>query len=406
MSRTDSDHLHRSTLGIYSSLTDEFNPHLQKLVLLGNSYAQAFKALVVTSGDYFNALSKIGEKAFYTMSSHSLGNVLIQISESQQRLTLEMEDLFRQFSREVLQQMDNNAQLDRDYILGSRVQYEKEVHNRMRRGTNQDYTECMHFLRESHGEALGEEERRYRFLAERHCGLIQSIAQIMNKTGRSLQQRVDAWTKEINATRQSDTRDAASLGNTMGMREDELRRSLEEQPLGNIPSRAPSPQGSISRFSADSAGGGGRRGGGGGGGGGGQRALRARVAHEPPGSNPTLLPFSKGQLITALVQQPRNGWLYGQTDNGSRTSTLRSSSNMNNQPPPPPPPPSSSSKQSENRPAAQAADKRTKSLSQSKNSQAHGSQPELFPRGTNPFATVKLKPTTTNDRSAPHLQRR
>lgn len=27
--------------------------------------------------------------------------------------------------------------------------------------------------------------------------------------------------------------------------------------------------------------------------------------------------------------------------------------------------------------------------------------PELFPRGTNPFATVKLRPTVTNDRSAP-----
>ncbi|MEQ2316971.1 hypothetical protein AMECASPLE_037963 [Ameca splendens] len=30
----------------------------------------------------------------------------------------------------------------------------------------------------------------------------------------------------------------------------------------------------------------------------------------------------------------------------------------------------------------------------------------LFPRGTNPFATVKLKPTHTNDRSAPVLHRR
>lgn len=30
--------------------------------------------------------------------------------------------------------------------------------------------------------------------------------------------------------------------------------------------------------------------------------------------------------------------------------------------------------------------------------------PELFPRGTNPFATVKLRPTVTNDRSAPHIR--
>lgn len=45
----------------------------------------------------------------------------------------------------------------------------------------QDYIEHMEFLRKSHGEALMEEERRHRFLAEKHCGLIQSIARLMNK---------------------------------------------------------------------------------------------------------------------------------------------------------------------------------------------------------------------------------
>lgn len=41
--------------------------------------------------------------------------------------------------------------------------------------------EYVQFLRQSHEEALKEEERRYRFLAEKHCGLIQSIAHLMNK---------------------------------------------------------------------------------------------------------------------------------------------------------------------------------------------------------------------------------
>lgn len=39
----------------------------------------------------------------------------------------------------------------------------------------------MQFLRSSHQEALKEEERRHRFVAEKHCSLIQSIADIMNK---------------------------------------------------------------------------------------------------------------------------------------------------------------------------------------------------------------------------------
>lgn len=39
----------------------------------------------------------------------------------------------------------------------------------------------MQFLRSSHQEALKEEERRHRFVAEKHCSLIQSIADIMSR---------------------------------------------------------------------------------------------------------------------------------------------------------------------------------------------------------------------------------
>ncbi|XP_035812805.2 brain-specific angiogenesis inhibitor 1-associated protein 2-like protein 2 isoform X2 [Amphiprion ocellaris] len=439
MAGMNSDQLHRSTLGIYSSLMDEFNPSLQKLVSLGNSYVQAFKALAVTSEAYFNALSKIGEKAFHTASSRSIGDILIQISEGQRRLTLELEGMFHWFSREILQQMDTNVQLDRDFLSGSREQYKSEVHNQaaalerqLRRGTSQDSSEYVQFLRESHSQALVEEERRYRFLAEKHCNLIQTIAQLMNKTGGGLQQRADAWMEEVGATRRPEPRRPSSPDHTLGRRKgEEIRRSKEEPELGSIPSRAPSPQGSISRFSMDSVGGGYLG-----------RSMRALVAHEPASSQSTLLPFSRGQIITVMVQQPRNGWFYGRTDSSSRqgwfpgsyvepvddppqspslrNSTLRSNNSMSNlqehsgtgsqnvaPPPPPPPPPlsSSSSKHSETRPMATAPGKRAESKSEHKRSPPPG-RPELFPRGTNPFATVKLKPTVTNDKSAPRLYRR
>ncbi|XP_059204200.1 brain-specific angiogenesis inhibitor 1-associated protein 2-like protein 2 [Centropristis striata] len=425
MSAMNSDQLHRSTLGIYSTLMDEFNPSLQKLVLLGNSYIQAFQALAVTSEAYFSALSKIGEKAFHTSSSRSIGDVLVQISENQRRLTMELDGLFRWFSTEVLQEMDKNIRLDKDYISGSRTQYEMEVHNQaaalerqLRRGANQDCSEYVQFLRESHRDALKEEERRYRFLSEKHCGLIQYIARLMNKTGGSLQQRADAWADEVNATRGPEARRPTSVDNSVGMK-DEMRKNREEPALGNIPSRAPSPQGSISRST-------------------GARSVRAKADHQPGGSNPTLLPFSRGEMITVLVGQARNGWLYGRADSSSRQgwfpasfvkavddppsttssgSSLRSSSSMSNMPdqsggssynggpPPPPPPPMSSSKQQEMQPITPTLDRRTESKSEKKRSKPHG-QPELFPRGTNPFATVKLKPTNTDDRSAPILYRR
>ncbi|KAM6965942.1 BAR/IMD domain-containing adapter protein 2-like 2 [Tautogolabrus adspersus] len=443
MSEMNSGHLHRLTLGIYSNLMDDFNPSLQRLVSLGNSYVQAFQALAVTSEAYFSAVSKIGETAFHSVSSRSLGDVLIQVSESQRRLTMELEGVFRWFSVEILQEMDNNIKLDKDYISGSRKNYEMEVHNQttalerqMKRGAKSDYGEHVQFLRESYSEALKEEERRHRFLAEKHCGLIQSIAHLMNKIGGSLQQRADAWTDEVNATRGPEARRPASEYNAVGMKED-IRPSRQEQSLGRMPSRAPSPQGSTYGTRAESFGGGSAGGGGG-------IAMRALVDHQPGGSSPTVLPFYRGEMITVQVQQPRNGWLYGRADSSSRqgwfpasyveavdflpqsyrflllhSSSLRSSSSMSNlldqpgssshrggAPPPPPPPPASISSQPEKQQHKQPADKRAESYSENKRSKPKGSQPELFPRGTNPFATVKLKPTSTNDRSAPRLHRR
>ncbi|XP_062263763.1 brain-specific angiogenesis inhibitor 1-associated protein 2-like protein 2 [Platichthys flesus] len=443
MSRMNSDQLHSSTLRIYSSLMEEFNPGLQKLVSLGNSYVRAFKALAETSEDYFCALSKIGEKAFYTVSSRSLGDVLLQISESQRRLTLELDGVFRWFSVEVLQEMDNNVRLDKDYISGSRRQYEMEVHNQeaaldrqMSRGSSKDGSEYAQFLKESHREALKEEERRYRFLAEKHCGMIQTIGQLMDKIGGSLRQRGNSWTAEVNATRQPEVRRPDVVDNTV--RQEENRRNREEQPLGRIPSRAPSPQGSVYRSAADSVGGGGAGG----------RYAKALVSHQPAGSNPTLLPFTRGEIITVMVQQARNGWLYGRGDSGSRpgwfpatfvepvddpfkstsssnptfrSSSISSSSSMSSlfdqrgssgqsgappppAPPPPPPMSQSSNKHSDMQMDSPSRNDESKSHSK-KRSQQHASQPELFPRGTNPFATVKLKPTTTNDRSTPQLHR-
>ncbi|CAB1341489.1 unnamed protein product [Coregonus sp. 'balchen'] len=419
MSGQNSDQLHRSTLGIYASLMDQFNPSLQKLVSLGNSYMQAFQALAVTSDAYFSTLAKIGEQALHTMSSRSIGDVLIQISENQRRLTTELEGIFRWFHTEVLQEMDNNVKLDKDYIAVSRRRYEMEIRSQatslerqLRRGPHQD--EYIHFLRESQREALMEEERRYRFLAEKHCGLTQSLIYLMNKTGAGggLQQIADGWRDQVNATRGPGSRNPSRLGqdNTYRMREEDRGSQWsgkEEQPLGRVPSRAPSPQNIRSRSSSfgESLGLGG---------GGGGRLMRALVSHPANSNSPTLLPFSRGEVVSVLVQEPRNGWFYGRAENSSR-STLRSFHSMDNlldqsggsnhgrHPPPPPPPPN---RQTEMRPITPSMERRAESHSDNKRGERHGGpMPNLFPKGTNPFATVKLKPTSTDDRSAPRLRR-
>ncbi|XP_024127172.1 brain-specific angiogenesis inhibitor 1-associated protein 2-like protein 2 isoform X2 [Oryzias melastigma] len=435
MSGVNTDHLHRSTLGIYTSLTEEFNPSLLKLVSLGNSYVQAFKALAATSEAYFSALSKIGQNALNTMSSRSLGDVLIQISENQRRLNMELEGMFSWFNSEVLQKMETNVRLDRNYLSDSRVKYETLVHNQerqLRRGASQDFSEFERFLRESHGEALKEEERRFRFLAEKHSSLMQSAAQLMNRTGGNLQHRAEAWTEDISVTRQPEIRRPASVGRTDGMKmkEDNFIKGRDEEPLGNIPSRAPSPQGSVSRLRLDSTGGAA-----------GERTMRAKVAYRPTDVNPSMLTFSKGERVIVMSQQPKNGWLYGRNDNGSRkgwfpaafvepaippespmssrNSTIRGSNISLNSlppasnqggaaPPPPPPPPPPQSLPASPSPQSQPSTVKRAPESQPENKrpQVQDSRPELFPRGTNPFATVKLKPTSTNDRSAPRLYRR
>ncbi|XP_076853057.1 BAR/IMD domain-containing adapter protein 2-like 2 isoform X2 [Brachyhypopomus gauderio] len=419
MSGLNSDQLHRTTLGIYMTLMDQFNPSLQCLVALGNNYIQAFQVLAASSEAYFTALAKVGEQALQTMSSHLLGDILIQISESQRRLTTELEGVFRWFYSDVLQEMESNVRLDKDYISASRRRYEMEVRNQasalerqLRRGCSKDGSEYVQFLRDSQREALKEQERRYRFLAEKHCGLTQSIVYLINKTGGALQHRAEGWREQVNQTRVARPQTQSRLDNNAV---DYQGRAWAEQALGMLPSRGPSPQpirsrsNSLGEFLGL----------------GGTRMMRALVPHNSS-SNPTLLSFSRGETITVLVSAPQNGWLYGRSESTARQGwfpaayvgpvedmvrppdpgTLRTSSSLSNlldhstsrnHVAPPPPPPPLPLKSSDFQPI-------TATPSENKRKDNYGPQPELFPRGTNPFATVKLKPTTTNDRSAPHLR--
>ncbi|XP_051549873.1 brain-specific angiogenesis inhibitor 1-associated protein 2-like protein 2 [Myxocyprinus asiaticus] len=517
MSGANSDLLHRSTLSVYNNLMDKFNPGLQKLVTLGNSYIKAFQALALTSEAYFSFLAKMGEQALNTLSSRPLGDVLIEISEMQRKLTAEVEGVFRWFHVEVLQAMDKNVKLDEEYIEGSRRVYELEVRNQagalerqLRRGAFRDSlegSEYMQYLRQSQHEILKEEERRYRFLAEKHCGLTQSLLYLISKTGVSLQQRADGWKERVSESRSSRPRtptssdQEAQLRSSLGTLLQTGGREMDREPLGRVPSRAPSPLPSRSRSSSvgESLGLGGGR------------SMMAIVSH-PTSSNPVLLPFSRGDMVTVLTPEPRNGWLYGRHDSslrqgwfpaayvastedflplGSSGASHRShsmnnlleptsqsessdtlsynhitsstipvrrasadlrpvsplpdkkaeSSNENktnqktyNEIPPPDAPLRRGS--ADIRPISPLPDRRAESHFDSKvehktynelpppapplpnsplperkvetsseRSTVHGLPPEhpLFPRGSNPFATVKLRPTVTNDKSAPRI---
>ncbi|KAB0387863.1 hypothetical protein FD755_002819, partial [Muntiacus reevesi] len=204
----------------------------------------------------------------------------------------------------------------------------------------------------------------------------------------------------------------------------------------------------------------------GGGGGGGARRVRALVSHSE-GANHTLLRFSAGDVVEVLVPEAQNGWLYGKLEGSSSSgwfpeayvkpleelpmnpmnplnpvtsmnprspvnelpsrsyplrgshslddlldrpgnstassdywdgqSRSRTPSRVPSRTPSPAPTPLPGSRRSSMGSMGVASDvKKLTSWEQQ--------PPELFPRGTNPFATVKLRPTVTNDRSAPLIR--
>uniref|UniRef100_A0A670XS40 BAR/IMD domain containing adaptor protein 2 like 1 n=1 Tax=Pseudonaja textilis TaxID=8673 RepID=A0A670XS40_PSETE len=161
------------------------------------------------------------------------------------------------------------------------------------------------------------------------------------------------------------------------------------------------------------------------------------------GNNETLLSFAQGDLITLLVSEERDGWLYGEHDvtkvkgwfpssyttpfEGPSEETVRipvpspapirsvSSVNLTNRESPILPPPDYVIS-GPTKPASEPKLETSKTIAAQGESVSLVSRPTSFKptmngimkppflSGENPFATVKLRPTVTNDRSAPILR--
>ncbi|XP_062947249.1 brain-specific angiogenesis inhibitor 1-associated protein 2-like protein 1 [Cynocephalus volans] len=159
------------------------------------------------------------------------------------------------------------------------------------------------------------------------------------------------------------------------------------------------------------------------------------------GTNKTLLSFAQGDVITLLIPEEKDGWLYGEHDTSktrgwfpsSYTKLLEENANETVTTPMPSPTPmrsistvNLSEKSSVVIPppdyleclsVGAAAEKRVEVAKNTSTFKAPVSKPETsslsdangtakppFLSGENPFATVKLRPTVTNDRSAPIIR--
>ncbi|XP_031796855.1 brain-specific angiogenesis inhibitor 1-associated protein 2-like protein 2 [Sarcophilus harrisii] len=503
------EQFYRSTMAIYKSIMEQFNPALENLVYLGNNYLRAFHALSEAAEVYFRAIQKIGEQALQSSTSQLLGEILVQMSDTQRHLNNDLEVVVHTFHEDLLQHMEKNTKLDMQFIKDSRQHYEIEYRHRaanlekcmselwrmerqrdknardMKESVNRLHAQMHAFVSESQKAAELEEKRRYRFLAEKHLLLSNTFLHFFGRARSILQSKVILWKEQSEASRNpSRAHSPGLLGPSLGSaylsgrltptRLEMPQRSLgdfssprsrhssgsygqepgEGRPLSQLePDRMPLPRtpsstslyaGSAPRSRSNSFGerqGGGRA----------PRRAQALVSHSD-NANQTLLPFSAGDVVLVLVPKAQNGWLYGKLEGSSasgwfpeayvklledlpvaevpsRSYPLRGTHSLDNlldrpvstsgaseywdghsrphtpsrttsratsRAPSPPPPPASSCRSSVGSMGIASDGKKQMAWEQQ--------PPELFPRGTNPFATVKLRPTVTNDRSAPLIR--
>uniref|UniRef100_A0A8D0GZW0 BAR/IMD domain containing adaptor protein 2 like 2 n=1 Tax=Sphenodon punctatus TaxID=8508 RepID=A0A8D0GZW0_SPHPU len=494
------DQSYRSTISIYKSILEQFNPALENLVYLGNNYLRAFHALSEAADIYFTAIQKIGEQALQSSTSQILGEILIEMSDTQRHLNHDVDVVAQTFHVDLLQHMEKNTKLDMQFINDSRQRYEMEYRRRtanldkcmselwrmertrdkntrdMKENVRHLHSEMQAFASESQRAAELEEKRRYRFLAEKHQLLSNTFLQFYSRARGIIQTKAPLWKEQLEASRNPPSNLSQSLLSTphsQGYPTGRLTPSHLEMPqrlLGDFGSAMtgrststfsqepaemrPSPQPeSIRRPMQRSPSAGKKLGAVGEGGG----RIQAIVPHST-GTNRTLLHFSLGDIITVLIAEAQNGWLYGKLEGTSMTGwfpeafvklevphpcsrpsslsislhflkacptslsslprsfPLRSSHSMDDlldrpsapsvsdywlsttRPQSPNPSPASLGMGSRRSSVASAA------TSDSKVSSLHSHCVFPHSRGTNPFATVKLRPTVTNDRSAPVIR--
>ncbi|XP_026078628.1 brain-specific angiogenesis inhibitor 1-associated protein 2-like protein 1 isoform X1 [Carassius auratus] len=453
MSRTPED-VNKLTESTYKNVLEQFNPSLRNLVNLGKSYEKAVTAMTFAGKAYFDALSKIGENAAISPVSREMGVVLIEISEVHKKVQLELEESFKRFHKELITELERKTDMDIKYMNATFKRYQSEHKlkqdfldksqadlKKLRRKSQGKHSskygikenECMEtilsrqtemqrFIAEGCKEALLEEKRRFCFLVDKHCAFTDQLTAFHDKAKEMLTVKLPSWQdKCTDATRVPDT----VIFMIEGLRAPmsvvpESSPTLEHSDRTNsrfiVPSPAPSLKAHTRSASVSS---------------GMDAVKKTRVQTIFPhtaGNNETLLSFEDGDIITLLIQVERDGWLYGELEhtgqrgwfpssycrayNDSVIANSRIESPLHSQSvtapeqpeedeekePMPLPPPyySDSSRDRPIKPSTPSPQNTTKSL-------PNGNSVPPFLGNGNPFATVKLRPTVTNDRSTPHI---
>uniref|UniRef100_A0A8C7L1E9 BAR/IMD domain-containing adapter protein 2-like 1 n=1 Tax=Oncorhynchus kisutch TaxID=8019 RepID=A0A8C7L1E9_ONCKI len=458
---------------------EQFNPGLRNLVNLGKSYEKSVAAMSLAGKVYFDAVSKIGENAAVSPVSRELGVVLMEISEVHRKVHLELEENFKRFHSEIIAELERKTDMDVKYMTATFKRYQTEHKmkqdslersqsdlkklRRKSQGKNTNKyenkeSECLETLRSGQmdmqkfiadgcKEALLEEKRRFCFLVDKHCTFSYQIAAFHDKARDMLFGKLPTW--------QDKCGDATNVPESVMSMIEGLRTPVSITPQASPISQRHSRSNSIFRdtvpppapalkaqtsplasmFTQDTPTTNSESGGLG------PRSVsvatglnnivkRPRVRTIFPhtsGTNSTLLSFDEGDIITLLIPDERDGWLYGELEKTRQRGWFPSSycraysepivnNNSVGAPPMrsksvvnllhqdtetddssmvlPPPDYSDFPKRS----VLPGSKQHSPSLSASSAPILNGLAPIL---NGNPFTAVKLRPTVTNDRSGP-----
>ncbi|XP_014318870.1 brain-specific angiogenesis inhibitor 1-associated protein 2-like protein 1 [Myotis lucifugus] len=453
------EEVNRLTESTYRNVMEQFNPRLRNLINLGKNYEKAVNAMILAGKAYYDGVAKIGEIATGSPVSTELGHVLIEISSTHQKLDESFRENFKAFHKEIIHELEKKTELDVKYMT-----YIETVTSRQ--------SEIQRFIAEGCREALLEEKRRFCFLVDKHCSFASRTQHYHLQSAELLNSKLPRWQKTcgdatkvpeeiINMIEEIKTPSSTPTSWTPQPSPMVQRSSVAGKDYDTLskypPKVPPAPSGRVvtsplidmfnnpataAQNSASSE----------------DPSLQRSVSVAtglnmmkrqkvktifPHTAGTNQLGFEQGDVITLLVAEERDGWLYGEHDTSkargwfpsSYTRLLEESAQEAVSVPAPSPAPVRSMSTvdlSEKSCAAvpipppdyleclsmrAAADKRADVPKPTSTFKAPASGPETtslnntngtaklpFLSGENPFATVKLRPTVTNDRSAPIIR--
>ncbi|KAM6957197.1 brain-specific angiogenesis inhibitor 1-associated protein 2-like protein 1b [Aplochiton taeniatus] len=384
MSR-DPEEVNKLTENTYKNVMEQFNPGLRNLVNLGKSYEKSVAAMTLSGKLYFDAVSKIGENAAVSPVSRELGVVLMEISDVHRKVNLELEENFKRFHREIIVELERKTDMDVKYMTATFKRYQTEHKmkqdslersqsdlkklRRKSQGKNANKyeskeNECMEtltsrqvdmqrFMADGCKEALLEEKRRFCFLVDKHCSLSHQVSAFHEKARDMLTVKLPSWQEKCS--------DATNVPESVLSMIEGLHIPVSITPLpspatsrhsrSNSVVVAPPPAPPLkahtsplaNMFTQDTA----------------VNANNTHVNHtvtdyqeaslprsvsmatglnsavqrprvrtifpHAAGHNNTLLSFDEGDVITLLIPDERDGWLYGELEKSRKRGWFPSS---------------------------------------------------------------------------------